>query len=125
MSNLCLDFPSASATMDLVGRATPDREWESPIRAEEHTVRRNYEEHLRSLEAKQQVVRDRVCSVAGGYANGLYLWGPPGVGKSDLVQRTLREREKPFRLTTSHVTPKGLFNLLREAPDEIHVFEEV
>jgi hypothetical protein len=77
-----------------------------------------------SLEQKLQLVRDRVQSVADGYANGLYLWGEGGLSKSYTVQHTLNELRKPYKLSNSRLTAKGLFELLRDHPDLVHVIED-
>ena len=88
-------------------------------------IRRTGTELLASLEAKQRLIRDRTRGVAEGYSNGFYLWGPGGVAKSYTVETTLREVGRPYRLTNSRVTGKGLFTLLRDLPDVVHVLEDV
>jgi hypothetical protein len=75
------------------------------------------QELLASLERKLQLIRDRTQGVAEGFSNGFYLWGPGGVSKSYTVEQTLRRLRKPFLLSNSRVTGKGLFNLLRDHPD--------
>jgi hypothetical protein len=82
------------------------------------------EELLAGLEQKLQLIRDRVQGVAQGFSNGLYLWGKGGISKSHSVEQTLNGLAKPFKLTNSRLTAKGLFDLLRLYPDEIHVIED-
>src|SRR6516164_2662505 len=80
--------------------------------------------HLDSLEGKLQIIRDRVRSVAGGYRNGLHLWGEGGIGKSFSVLSELEKLGADYILTNSRLTGRGLFDLLRESPDQIHVLED-
>jgi len=79
---------------------------------------------LESLDRRLQYIRDRVQGVAEGYSTGLYLWGGGGTSKSHTVQQTLKDLKKEFKLTNSRVTAKGLFLLLQEFPDCVHVIED-
>jgi hypothetical protein len=79
---------------------------------------------LASLEGKLQVVRDRVQGVAEGYYAGFYLFGEGGTSKSFTVEETLKRLNTSYKLTNSRVTGKGLFKLLREFPDTVHVIED-
>src|SRR3954453_13220015 len=88
-------------------------------------VRSKDESLLASLDDKLQLVRDRVRGVAEGYANGFYLWGEGGTSKSYKVEDTLKRLGKPFKLSNSRITGKGLFELLRDYPDVVHVLEDV
>ncbi len=45
--------------------------------------------HLKTLEAKLQLIRDRTRSIALGYRTGMHLWGEGGIGKSYSVISTL------------------------------------
>lgn len=82
-------------------------------------------ELLASLKEKQQIVKDRTRGVAQGYKTGFYLWGDGGNSKSYTVETTLRELGRPYKLTNSRITGKGLFTLLRDYPDLVHVLEDV
>jgi hypothetical protein len=86
---------------------------------------RNDAELLHSLERKRQLIRDRTRGVAEGYATGFYLWGEGGTSKSYTVEQTLQALRKPYQLSNSRVTGKGLFGLLRDHPDLVHVLEDV
>jgi hypothetical protein len=85
----------------------------------------NDEQLLSALEEKHQLIRDRVCGVAMGYDNGFYLWGEGGTSKSYTVEETLKKLRKPYKLSNSRITGKGLFQLLKDFPDTIHVLEDV
>src|ERR1700733_3757483 len=87
--------------------------------------RANDEELLAALEHKLQLVRDRTRGVAEGYASGLYLWGDGGTSKSYTVEETLINLGKPYKLSNSRLTGKGLFQLLRDFPDVVHVLDDV
>lgn len=80
---------------------------------------------LASLEKKLHPVRDHTTAVAQGFKNGLYLYGSGGVGKSFTVLRQLERLETPHRLYNSRMTAKGLFVALAEAPDVVHVLEDL
>jgi hypothetical protein len=80
---------------------------------------------LESLDSKLQLIRDRTQGVAEGYANGFFLWGEGGTSKSYTVEQTLRAMEKPYKLSNSRLTGRGLFDLLRDFPDVVHVLEDV
>lgn len=81
-------------------------------------------ELLASLEEKTQLLRDRTRGVAEGYANGLYAWGEGGTSKSYTVEQTLKDAGKPYKLSNSRVTGRGLFDLLKLHPDLVHVLED-
>jgi hypothetical protein len=80
--------------------------------------------HLRSLDRKLQLVRDRVAGVVRGQF-GLILHGVGGIGKTFTVQRELDRLQARYRLLNTHVTGLSLFNVLEQYPDHIHVLEDV
>src|SRR4051812_3906087 len=83
------------------------------------------QQQLAQLEAKLQMVRDRVTTVAKGYATGLYLHGEGGVGKSYTVLQELERLRAKFVMFNSRMTGRGLFNKLEEFPNSIHVLEDM
>lgn len=85
----------------------------------------NDDELLASLDHKLQFIRDRVKSVAQKYRHGFFLWGEGGTSKSFTVEETLKTLNKPYKLSNSRITGKGLFELLRDYPDVVHVLEDV
>jgi hypothetical protein len=80
---------------------------------------------LASLERQFALVRDRVTAVARGFQTGLYLYGAGGLGKSYTVLEHLDALEVSHRLFNSRMTAKGLFRAFQEAPDAVHVLEDM
>jgi hypothetical protein len=80
---------------------------------------------LASYERKLHLVRDFVTGVAKGFKTGLFLFGPGGVGKSHTVLRHLEQLGVGYQLWNSRMTAKSLFLTLKEAPDAVHVLEEM
>jgi hypothetical protein len=82
-------------------------------------------QHLEQFEKKLQIVRDGTQGVAQGYGTGLLVWGPGGVCKSHTVNQELQQSQAYYRVSNSHMTGRGLFDLLDKYPDAIHVLEDV
>jgi hypothetical protein len=80
---------------------------------------------LASLEKKLQMVRDLVTAVALGFKTGFYLYGSGGCGKSFTVLRQLEALQVGYKLFNSRMTGKGLFKALEQAPDALHVLEDM
>src|SRR6266404_4873734 len=80
---------------------------------------------LDSLEREFHLVRDFVRAVIKGYKTGLFLYGPGGVGKSYTVIDQLKAMEATYKLFNSRMTAKGLFLALKNAPDAIHLLEDM
>jgi hypothetical protein len=81
--------------------------------------------HLQRFERRLQMVRDRTRGVAEGWQTGFYLWGSGGIGKSWTVVDELDRLGADYKLTNSRLTAKGLFALLEESPDVVHVLEDM
>ncbi len=80
---------------------------------------------LENFEKQLQLVRDRVGSVVRHYSNGFFLTGPGGVSKSYTILEELKRLGANYRLSNSRMTGRGLFNVLSDFPDSIHVLEDV
>jgi hypothetical protein len=80
--------------------------------------------HVKTLEGKIQIIRDRTRSVALGYRTGMYLWGEGGIGKSYSVISTLTGLKADYLLHNSRLTGRGLFDLLMEFPGKLHLLED-
>jgi hypothetical protein len=82
-------------------------------------------EALFCLDNKLRLIDDRVTAVVRGYQTGLYLCGAGGLGKSYSVYRHLKLLECDFRVFNSRMTALGLFRALDNAPDAVHVLEDM
>ena len=71
------------------------------------------------------VVRDRVRSVVLGYTTGFFLYGEGGNCKSFTVVQELERLRADYKLHNSRMTGRGLFDVLRNLPDSIHLLEDV
>jgi hypothetical protein len=80
---------------------------------------------LAELNRKLQVVRDFVVGVAEGSHTGFYLYGPPGCSKSYTILETLNTIGANYVVHNSRQTGQTLFHTLRQAPDAIHVLEDM
>jgi hypothetical protein len=82
-------------------------------------------EALASLEKKLQVIRDLVTGVAMLFKFGLFLFGGGGIGKSYTVLDQLRRLNVPYVLRNTKMSGKGLYLTLENAPNAIHVLEDM
>jgi hypothetical protein len=80
---------------------------------------------LAGLDAKFEVIRDRVRAVCEQYATGLYLYGTGGLGKSYTVLKTLEELGYEHHQFHQRITAKGLFDALRDYPNSVLLLEDV
>lgn len=97
----------------------------SPSAPTVQALRPQDQRHLATLDAKLQLVRDRVVSVAMGRTTGFYLYGPGGCSKSYTIMQELTRLEAPYRLFNSRMTGRGLYNALEDAPDSVHLLEDM
>ena len=82
-------------------------------------------ENLERLEKKLVLVRDRVRSVALRYTTGFFLYGPGGSGKSHAVRGELDALGTRWVLHNSDMSAPGLFDMLHDLPEHVHVFEDM
>ena len=81
---------------------------------------------LAELHGRQAIVRDFVRGVARQYCTGFYLFGRPGTAKTHLVQAVLEQEIKEiYAYQRGHVTPLGLFELIKSHSDELIVLDDV
>src|SRR5947209_6874764 len=81
---------------------------------------------LQELHRRQSVVRDYVRAVARQYAAGFYLYGPPGTAKTHTVRSVLENEVRDiYAYQRGHVTPLGLFEVLKDHRDEVTVLDYV
>lgn len=80
---------------------------------------------LNALEKREKILVSQIQSVAQGYTNAAFVFGPGGLGKSHLIVTTLESVVgKGFRHHTGYSTPKALILALDAHPDAIHLFED-
>ena len=82
-------------------------------------------ENLERLEKKLALIRDRVRSVALRYNTGFFLFGAGGSGKSFAVRGELDSLGTRWVLHNSAMTAAGLFDMLHDLPDQVHVLEDM
>jgi hypothetical protein len=80
---------------------------------------------LESFEARLQLIRDRVRSVAEGYHTAAYLVGRPGTSKTFTVKEELERLRTAFLIRNSRMSPMGLFELLEENPEHVIVLDDI
>jgi flagellar capping protein FliD len=80
---------------------------------------------LAALNDKLRLVRDRVRGIIYGKTNGLYLCGRPGTAKTYTVRTTLEHCGAAYQYHSGHLTPIGLFDLLRQHHDRVVVLDDV
>ena len=80
---------------------------------------------LDRFEQRLQLIRDRTRGVAEGWATGFYLWGGGGISKTFTVKEELDRLKAHYVLTNSRLTGRGLFDLLSDYPDSVHVLEDM
>lgn len=81
--------------------------------------------HYEELQRQIKVVKDRVRGVVKGAYNGLYLYGRPGTSKSYTVCSTLDTLAVNYEFSNGHLTPIGLFDLIKENRDRVIVLDDV
>lgn len=80
---------------------------------------------LDELNAKLTIIRDRIAGVAHRHHAGFYLFGRPGTSKTFTVRTTLNSLKVEHEYHAGHLTPMGLFDLLRQFHDRILVLDDV
>jgi hypothetical protein len=80
---------------------------------------------VEQLEAKFQIIRDRVVSVAAGYATSVYIVGRPGTSKTFTVEEQLAQLDIPWVCQNARMTPMGLFDFLAEHPEHVVVLDDI
>jgi hypothetical protein len=80
---------------------------------------------LEAMQAKLKPLRDYTVGVVQRLYTGLYVYGPAGSSKSYTILETLREHGANFVVHNSRLTGQTLFHVLQQAPDAIHVLEDM
>lgn len=80
---------------------------------------------LAQIEDRRAILENAVQSVVKGFTTALFVWGPPGLGKSHLLTVMLDGiAGNGWRHHTAHSTPKALFMSLAQEPSAIHLYED-
>ena len=82
-------------------------------------------ENLERLERKLALIRDRVRSVALKYNTGFFLFGAGGSGKSHAVRGELDSLGTRWILHNSDMSGPGLFDMLHDLPEHVHLLEDM
>ena len=80
---------------------------------------------VHELEAKLQLIRDRVNSVVGRFHTGCYLVGRPGTSKTYTVLETLRGLGISNGYRNARMTPMGLSDYMQTHPEHVIVLDDV
>jgi hypothetical protein len=70
-------------------------------------------------------IKARTESVAGRYQNGVYITGRPATGKTHTVINTLKEIGANYQCVNCRVSPGGLFDALKQHPEDVIVLDDV
>jgi hypothetical protein len=82
-------------------------------------------ETLDGVGRRRAILENAVMGVVKGFSSALFVWGPPGLGKSHLLTIMLDGcAGKGWRHHTAHSTPKALMMSIMEEPNAIHLFED-
>lgn len=91
----------------------------------QHTLSAQDRHQLAQLEKRHELVRDRVRGVVSGRHTGFFLGGRGGIGKSRTIADELDRLGVSFILTNSHLTGRGLVDLLRNYPNSFHLIDDI
>ncbi len=97
-----------------------------PHRMTLDTIVTNKDTLLGELKSRQAIVRDYVKGVARQYTTGCYIYGPPGTAKTYTIRRVLEDEIREiYAYRRGHITPLGLFEVLREYREDVTVLDDV
>src|SRR5262245_49226176 len=80
---------------------------------------------LASYEKKCALVRDKVRAAISGTKLGALIHGEGGIGKSFQVESVFKESGIKPVLTNSHISTRGLVDLIDKNRDAIHFMEDI
>lgn len=81
--------------------------------------------NLDAFDRLLRIIKARVNGVARHKHVGVYLSGRAGTGKTVTVQDTLREQKANFHYINCRVSPGGLYQAMRENPEDVFVLDDV
>lgn len=82
-------------------------------------------ENLDRITKRKGILETAVQSIVQGFSPALFLFGPPGLGKTHTLTMMLDAlASKGWIHHTAYSTPKALMMSIVESPGSIHVFED-
>jgi hypothetical protein len=82
-------------------------------------------ELIAKIDKRRSILETQVQSVVKGFTSAMFVWGPPGLGKSHLLTTLLDGiAGNGWRHHTAYTTPKAMFMALLEEPSAIHLYED-
>lgn len=80
---------------------------------------------LAAIDKRRGILENAVNGVVKSFSPALFVWGPPGLGKSHVLTTLLDGiAGKTWQHHTAYSTPKALMLALAERPEGIHLFED-
>ena len=83
------------------------------------------QETLKTIKVRRDIVLSQIRAVIDGDTTAFLLWGSGGHGKSHLIREGVKANDDRARWHSGDMSPKGLFNQLKEFPDQVHIFEDM
>jgi|SRR5579864_3118241 len=78
-----------------------------------------------TLRQRRELLSQSVTSVVQGFTPSLFVWGPPGLGKTHELTLLLDGLTgRRWKHHTAYATPKGLMLAIAETPNGVHLFED-
>jgi hypothetical protein len=104
-----------------IGSDTPQSSSTSPLPSlsEQDELQNDRFKHLLRL------IKARTESVAGRYQVGVYITGRSGTSKTYSVKATLDELGANYQYVNCRVSPGGLYDKLKEHPEDVIVVDDV
>ena len=83
------------------------------------------EELMAVIRERRTILETSVTAIVGGFQSAMFVWGPPGLGKSHLLTSILDAvAGRGWVHHTAHSTPRALFMSLAENPAAVHLYED-
>lgn len=95
------------------------------MKVEDVMSKTRVEKTMRGVDKRRNILLSQVKSVIQGYTNALFVFGPPGLGKTHYITQELDGLcGKTWKHHTAYSTPKALMLSIAETPSAIHLFED-